>query len=1498
MSSQVESQIVQLGFDNKEFETNTRQTIKSMDAMKKSLNFDESARSIQNLSKGFNLSSMGDAVQGLSSRFSTMGIVGMTVIQNLTNAAIQYGKKLFSQFVDPMKAGFSEYETQMNAIQTVLANTESKGTTLTDVTAALDELNTYADKTIYNFTEMTKNIGTFTAAGVDLDTSVSAIKGIANLAAVSGSSSVQAATGMYQLSQALSSGTVRLQDWNSVQNAGMGGEVFRNSLLETARVHGVAIDDIIESEGSFRESLSTGWLSSDILLETLSKFTGDLNAEQLKAMGYTEDQITGILKLGETANDAATKVKTFTQLQDTLKESLQSGWTKSWEIIIGDFEQAKELFSGISDTLGGMIEASSNARNTLLENWAKLGGRENLINSLYNGFNSLMGIMEPIKAAFREIFPDRSLQNLIGFTRALEAISGALSLAITTNADKLQRIFAGVFAVFKIGVDIVTNLGKALFSLFSDVASGIDGAGLLEKLAQIGDAIVAFQQGLNIEETFTDVLGYLGLTVTQIRDDLKAIIDDVSVEFQKVKDILSSMFSGIDLQPIKDFFGGANIEFKPFQALLQLTGKIITFVLKAAQKMLPGLAGAGKAIFEFVKGLGGMIADAMANIDFVELFSTINTALIGAILLAIRNLIEGGSGVLGSVEEVFGGIGGILDGVRGSLEAWQANLKAKTLMTIAIAIGILALSLVALSLVDSNKLTVALGIMTGMFVQLIAAQAAYSKIGGGLASGGGLILMAASLLILAGAIAILAQLDKKAMEDGLGIIYALLAGMLIFIKLLSGNSSGLITASLGMIGVALSLLFLSTVVKKLGELNPETLQKGLVGVGVLLAEIAIFMKLVDEKGPGKALGLLAVAGAISILGFVVEKLGNLDVAVLQKGLLAIGAVLLSLAIFSRISGNGANLIATAIGMTILGAALTIFVDVIKELGSMSISELATGLGGMAVALLIIAASMRALPKNMILQAVSLLLVAAALKTIAEAVTNMGGMTWEEIAKGLVTLAGALLIIAAGLYLMSGTLAGSAALLVASVALSVLSGVLQTLGSMALSEIGLALLALAGIFVVLGLAGLVLTPLVPTLLGLGAAMFLIGVGAALVGAGLLLFSTGLLALAAGGTAAALGIVAFVTTLLGLLPVIVNVLIETLIVFAKGIQRAAPEVAKAITAIMVGFLQVIIDTAPKLFEALDILLTGLIDLIVEHVPEFIAAVILLLVTLLEEIAKKMPDFLAAGFTILIEFLKGIRDNIGEVVTVVIEIVTEFIGAVAEQLPDIIQSGWDLMIAFIDGMADGIDNNMQPALDAVGRLASAIIDGLLAGLQNGAQKLIDWIVSLARRMIAAIFGEFESESPSKVMIRLGGYIIQGLILSLQKGTNKTVSAATKFGKDTKDALTRSLELAMDVLSNPDELNPKIHPVVDMTDLETANALVQSLFGDTPLTLTPALANIGSITTGLSRNTQTAEMPTRAEGTQVLFNQTLNSPKALSRTEIYRQTKNLLFQVKGVDL
>lgn len=385
MSRTIDDRVVSLKFDNKQFESNVSTTMSTLDKLKQKLNLPGSTKAFDNISaaaKNVNLSGISNSVETLQAKFSALDVVAVTALANITNSALQAGKNLISSLtIDPITSGFREYELQMNSVQTILANTAHKGVDIDQVTAALDELNAYADKTIYNFAEMTRNIGTFTAAGVDLDKSVNAIKGIANLGAMSGSSAQQVNVAMYQLSQALAAGRVSLMDWNSVVNAGMGGEQFQNALKRTAEHFGYNVDGMIAKYGSFRESLTQGgWLTAEVLTETLNQISGAYSEADLIQQGYTADQAKAIVQMAQTAEEAATKVKTFTQLISTLQEAAGSGWAKTWQILLGDFEEAKEFFTGLSDYFGKMIDSSADARNNLLSeafdsNWVRLSKR-------------------------------------------------------------------------------------------------------------------------------------------------------------------------------------------------------------------------------------------------------------------------------------------------------------------------------------------------------------------------------------------------------------------------------------------------------------------------------------------------------------------------------------------------------------------------------------------------------------------------------------------------------------------------------------------------------------------------------------------------------------------------------------------------------------------------------------------------------------------------------------------------------------------------------------------------------------------------------------------------------------------------------------------------------------------------------------------------------------------------------------------------------------------
>lgn len=1277
MSTTVDERVVEMRFDNKQFEQNIQTSLSSLDKLKKSLNLEGAAKGLETVNDAANkcsgnMSPLSNAVETVRVRFSALEVMAITALQNITNSALAAGKNLVSAFTtDPIKTGFEEYETQINAVQTILANTSSKGTTLDQVNNALDELNHYADMTIYNFTEMTRNIGTFTAAGVDLDTSVAAIKGIANLAAVSGSNSQQASTAMYQLSQALAAGTVKLQDWNSVVNAGMGGQVFQDALKETAKVHGIAIDEMIKDEGSFRETLSKGWLTSDILTETLAKFTGDLNEDQLRTMGYTDDQIKSIMEMGKTANDAATKVKTFTQLFDTLKEAAQSGWTQSWEIIVGDFEEAKELLTEVSDTFSAVINASADARNKMLQDWKDLGGRTMMIEAVKNVFEGLVSVAKPVREAFNEIFPPMTGKQLAEITERIRDLTAKFKMG-EESSKNLKNTFKGIFAV----LDIVGQAFKAvaggvgeLIGLFLPAGNGV-----LSLTGSFGEYLVKLDETVKKTDVF-------GKAVSTVVDIVKIAITFVKTAGEKVKEFGKTAGEKFDFPGFELFHSFLERVHDRMAQIGDGAGKMKSGVIVAFEMMGEALEKCKflkvmEALWTAVKVIAGGIADAvgtmmgtlaekLGNTDFSGVLDILNSIAVGGIAVSISKFLKSVTEPLEGLNGVLEGVTGILDGVRGCFEAYQTNLKAGTLLKIGAAIALLAGSIVAISLIDSDKLSASLGAITVLFANLLGAMAIFNKISSdtGKVSKActAMIAMSVAVSILAGALKKVSDLDWGELARGLIGIAGLTTIVVASSKAMASGQKQVMKGATSLIIFGAAVKILASACKDLSKLQWDELGRGLTGVGVLFGEIAVFLRVAKFNGKmiSTATGIVILAAAMKVLASACKDFGQMEWSEIGKGLAGIGGLLAELAVFTNLSGNAKHVMSTGVALTAIGAAMKILASAVKDFAQLQWDELGRGLTAMGGALAEVAIAVNLMPKNMIGIGTGLVIVGGALEIIANCMSKFGGMQWEEIGRGLTVMGGALAELAISLNFMKGTLGGSAALLVASAALAVLAPVLSILGALSCEAIAKGLISIAGAFTIIGVAGAVLTPLVPTILALSGAFALIGVGVLTIGAGLLAAGTGLSALAIGftalataGAAGATAIVAaltvIVTGIAGLIPAVLTKVGEGIIAICKVIAAGAPAIGEAVKAVVLTLIDVFVSCVPQLADGALQLVVGVLEALVTYTPQIVDLAFKFLIGILEGIASNLPSLIKAGIDVLMAFFAGIVDALSGIDT----------------------------------------------------------------------------------------------------------------------------------------------------------------------------------------------------------------------------------------------------------
>ena len=1106
MSNNVDKRVVEMQFDNKQFESGIQESVKSLGDLKKGLNLEKSAKGLEAIDKAaskIDLSRLSDAAQSVADRFSFMGNLVQNVYNRIGNAALNaivpVQNLIKALTIDPVQTGMQEYETQINAIQTILSNTRdamtkqglSDSERLAIVNDRLDQLNHYADKTIYNFTEMTRNIGTFTAAGVELDTAVNSIQGIANLAAVSGSTSEQASRAMYQLSQAISTGTVKLMDWNSVVNAGMGGEVFQKALQRTAKAMGKTVeytvtetdkagkkvtktvqrtvDEVIAEEGSFRDSLSKGWLTSDVLTATLEQFSwdfeqiakemgytsADMEEGVLKAMemkksellsqGYTAEEADEILQLAKDATDAATKVKTFTQLFDTLKEAAQSGWTQTWEYIIGDFEEAKALLTSMSDFFGKIIDESATARNEIVKGWKDLGGRDELIQSFWNIVYAIQNTINAIRTEFQKVFPPKTSEQLFDMTRGFRELTDRVK-AFTENEeqmDKIRRIVAGMAN----GLDIVRQVIGGVWQVAKEVFGYVSpyAGDLVELIAKGADKITEFNQRLRetggVQNVVEKVVSFIEMMVDAVKGFVHATEELFSNGSDGITEKIKNWFdhfSGIG-EKISKFFDGNNIL---------------------------------KSIKTFFASIGASVENFATNMDGADIAVILGALLGGGLALKVTKFVKGlitiKDTLCKTIKKTGKDIGEALEGFGKKGDIVGSILK------IAASLALIAGALYIVAKIDPDRLGDAVLTMGVMLTAITAFAFILSKINlknaaGLAATSTGLMVLGSAMLVFVSVIERIGKLDGETLVKGIAGLGAVLLELTIFMALTGKAKMGLFKST-GLVLLAASLKIFADVVAELGGMDTKTIAKGVAGLGAVLLELAVFLGLTKKVKMGlfNGAGLILLAASLNLFVNAVEKIGSLETGTIVKGIAGLGAVLLELAAFLALTKKANLGVFKGAGLILLAVSINMFADAIQKIGGMETDTIVKGIVGLGAVLLELSIFLALTKKaNLgVFKGAGLILLAVSINMFANAVEKIGSLETGTIVKGIAGLGAVLLELAAFLALTKKAKLGvfkSTALILLAASISMFADTIGKIGSL---DTGTIVKGLAGLGVVL------------------------------------------------------------------------------------------------------------------------------------------------------------------------------------------------------------------------------------------------------------------------------------------------------------------------------------------------------------------------------------------------------------------------------------------------
>lgn len=1386
--SSIDDRVVNMQFNNAQFQQGVAQTQKSLDGLKQSLKLDNATSGIDDVQAAadhFSLQGMEDALSSISSHFSVFGAVGFTIIQDLTNGVLNAGRKMAGALIDPIVQGGAN-----RALALQQAKFQFQGLGL-DIQSTMDAALAAVKGTAFGLDDAATAAAQFGASGITAASGLSNdLRAVAGVAAQTGSSYSSVA----QIFESVA-GNGRLMGQDLLQLSSRGV----NAAAVLAKSMGT-------TEAKVREMVTNGKISFQEFSDAMYKSFGAnaANANQTYS-GALDNMHAALARIGA---DVASPhflgmrdiFNALGPLFDTIHTAIQPVLNE-----FGLFQNlsAKTLVDGINQVNDGIAKFLGS------------GFGQGLKNILL----AAETLAEILSKAFAQIFPPETGAQLKSVADGFQKFT-AMLIPGQHAVDDILRAFKGFFAIIDIGIQLLSAIGEVIAKIFgfSIKSSG----GILDFAAKIGDFLVKVDQAIKKGNDFNKFFMVLGGIIAAPIALLKAFFGVVA---DGVKDVLHLNGSTLD-----NF--GSDVENR-FKGLVQLGQFFKEFWDKAYA--------VAKAVWDWVKPIFETIGDAihtaavkvkdsLKGLKFDDALQAINTGLFAGFLLLLRGFFGNIGGVLqgnglafvSSFKKVFGAL-------QLNLKALEQNTNSKTLENIAISIALLAASAVALSLVDSTKMALALGAIGTMVAGLLAAFSAFGKMGG----------------------------TKGILES--------------------------IALAAALDGIATAILILTGAIAILGALPMDNLIQGVIALVVILAALAGTLKLLGDTGPKVLFGAAAIAilaPAMAAMAGAVAILASLPFTNLVQGMGAFTLILGEMVgAITLLKSGGPGLLFAAVALTAMGGAMATIVGVIALLGALKMGDLIQGLVAMALALGILAGAM-AIMQSDIGGAVSMVIAAAAITILAGALKIVATMSWDDIGRTMVVLAGSLLILAGAMAIMGipEVLLGAVGITAAALALALIAPALVLLGTMSWDAIGRGLTVLGAGILIAAVGGLLLIPASVGFLLFGAAILLIGTGILEAATGVALFAVAIGMLAAVGTVG-----------IKLIEDSIQAVIDKLPALGTGIGKA-----------IIAMAQVIGDDAPQLVVAFAKIFNALLDAAQSVIPHIVTVGTKIILAFLDAMTVLLPAISNAGLTILQKVLEGIASHMSGIVKAGSDVIINFINGISANLPRILQAAANLAINFINGLANTLRSNQARMNDAGANLAWAIADGLTGGMASKVRNVANAAIKMVEGIPSAIKKFLGINSPSKVTTELGEWTGEGFAVGFENKSGRINSAADAMAAGAVTKIKDAFSGISDAMSEHFDTTPTIRPVVDTSGIKAGAAQINGLLNGAPsLSLNTSTDVATSV--ALQEQANNARLVLNAQnvdpntGKQLVFNQYNNSPAALSTEEIYRQTSNQLSTLRG---
>lgn len=1438
MSREVDQRIVEMRFDNKDFEKNVNSTRKSLSSLKDNV-------------ESVTLEKFGSVLDIISSKFSVMGTAGDHVIRmltekfvGLTSQAIAFYKSLST---DQISAGMSKYTQKTEAMATIMAAT---GKSTEEVNETLAKLSKYADETSYSFTDMTSNIGKFTSVGVELETAENAMEGIASWAAKSGVDAAGASRAMYNISQAMGVGKMTAIDWKSIENAGMATKEFREEAIKSAEALGYLKregDKLYDNTGAevnfknFRDTLKSGWFQSAVMLDVFSKYS-DVTTE-----------------FGKAAKAAAAESKTFQHAVETVKDEISSGWMTTFEYIFGNIDEAKKLWTEVGNMLSAFFNRNEKARNQMFKAWHDNGGRELMIQSLRAIYDTIMSIMEAARQGFREVFPKMTGKRLLELTWKIRNFATSL-VPTEEQLEKIRNIvrgFSHIFVGFRKILDAIIKPFKSIGKESKKSGEGINKfLSILEKIAGKIEEVVdskgfeKFTNGIStviskIISVFQKLFNYVSEKFPVIKDKIKTFFDGLREFFdpviQYVKGLWEKIFpkGSIDkakekLAGLTDFVSGITLNGKKVKVndldALENDGEGTVSIFERLKEKLQPLIDFFKKVGDILKAIWekvkpvvtvmwnwltetlGKIADKIKEappIDlkkgfFGTLFSLLGLFAGGLGLKGLANMNKATGGIADAIGNfadngllgfLTGGkdnpIFGFLNGLTDTLKAMQKEILAKAIKEIATAVIMLVAAVVVLSFIDTEKADAAVVTVTTLVGDLIAllitATVASKKSDEtGMAKvGAAIMLMSVGVLLLAAAVAKLSKIDSKAMWRGVDAVTYLMAGIAASIRIMATDSKSLGGAAAAMLAFALAMLLLVIPIKILGKMEMEVLIKGIGSVGAMMLLMAASIRIMSSgKALKAAAAIIALSIAINLLVIPVKKLGSMDWESLAKGLIGITLLLGGITASLRVLAGQKGLIAASVAIGIvaasfllLAAALSIIKDIEWDQMLVSVLGLSVALAAITVALkVLVAGSSKA--SELVVAAAAVIIMAAAIDLIAAAIYLLKDISWDHM---LISVGGLVLVLAAmtvAARLAKKSIAGAGAMALMAGAILTLAPAIMMFSKLSWKEMGVALLTIAGALAAFVVAAWAVSPVIKPLLALAVTITAFGTAVLMIGSAVLL--------------AGMGIMKIVEAL-ALLKVIGPSAMTLFSSLIDVIVNKIPQIGIALAQAVVVFVTAIAQKIPVLLKTLFETVTTVMGQLIEYVPTILTQIMELVGTILDNLINNLPEIVTKLLVLVDSLLTALEENLPSILEHIMSIIGIVLDSLVENIPEIGQKIIDLIIGFLDVLVENIGPIVERLLD--------VLINLLNGVANRIGDLVDSVVDIVINLIEALGGRLQD-----IMETLVQFVIDAINAIAETIRNK----AMDFYDAIKNLVTAIFEAIVNVatamITDIKELGKKI--------------------------------------------------------------------------------------------